>query len=74
MNIHPEIGQFIGLAEFTHWLLIPENEQHYAFIKGIYLSDAASVMRLRSRGFQVFPFNSKPQGFRTTPEYKEQSA
>lgn len=69
-KIHPSFAADVGLQAFTHWLLFPETEEYYPFIKEVTLDRHSNRQRLREKGIQIFSINSRPHGYPTKPEYK----
>ena len=68
--VHPEIAEFVSLPEFTHWLLIPANDKHFAFLKAVILDSHSCRKSIESKGIKVYPIGSPPQGYPTKPIYR----
>ena len=69
MPLHPEVTEFVGLPEFTHWLLIPETDHHHAFIKAVILDVHSCRRTIESKGIRIFPI-SNPPDLPRKPVYK----
>lgn len=64
-----------GLFRFTHWIVIPENEKHYAFAKAISLAGTPAeqerrASEMRERKIEVYPYSKNPPISATSPVYK----
>lgn len=70
LQAHPEIAEVVSLPEFTHWLLIPDNGSHFAFLKAVTLDRYTDRKRLEDKGIRVYPIGSPPQGIPTKPIYR----
>jgi len=70
LPIHPEINELVKIPEFTHWLLIPETDRHYAFLKPIIVDKWTNRERLKEKGMRLFPIKDAPPNYPTKPVYK----
>lgn len=69
-SMHPEVQEFVGLPEFTHWLLIPGNDRHFPFLKAVILDRHSCRKTIEDKGIRVFPIGSPPQGYPKKPIYR----
>ena len=70
LQLHPEINEIIGIPQFTHWLLLPETTEYYAFLKAVTLDRHSDKQRMIDRGILIYSYSSRPQGYPTKPIYK----
>lgn len=72
-DIDPRFTETPLLMNFTHWLLFPETDDYYPFIKAVAFDSRttqSSKDKFKDQKIQIFSISNRPQGYPTRPEYK----
>lgn len=63
----------VGLPLFTHWLLFPETDDYFPFIKAVTLDRHTNREGLEKANIKIFSISNRPKNYPTKPKYKPES-